>query len=162
MSGPRPVPEPMLRPAGPADEAAVFNLLMQTYRATWEPHLSPAAAARFASGSETREYVRAHLAEVIVAEYESRVVGMVHAKGNFIDALHVLPDMQRAGIGGRLLAHAEERMRRAGHTQSRLETDTFNERSRAFYARHGYTEIDTYPDEEWDSGFTTILMTHSL
>ena len=38
-------------------------------------------------------------------------------------------------------------MRQAGVREARLETDDFNVRSRAFYARNGYQEIDTYPDE---------------
>ena len=53
-------------------------------------------------------------------------------------------------------------MRQAGVREARLETDDFNVRSRAFYARNGYQEIDTYPDEEWDSGFTTVLLSKRL
>ena len=30
------------------------------------------------------------------------------------------------------------------------------------YRKHGYAEIDTYPDEEWDSGFTTVLLVKAL
>ncbi|MCV6806750.1 GNAT family N-acetyltransferase, partial [Achromobacter ruhlandii] len=41
-------------------------------------------------------------------------------------------------------------------------TDTFNTQSRAFYGKHGYAEVDTYPDEEWDSGFTTVLLVKPL
>jgi ribosomal protein S18 acetylase RimI-like enzyme len=90
------------------------------------------------------------------------VVGMVHTLGDFIDALHVAPSQQRRGIGALLLAHAEAHMRAQGHRTARLETDTFNTQSRAFYARHGYAEVAMYPDEEWDSGFTTVLLTKAL
>ena len=87
---------------------------------------------------------------------------MVDWEGNFIWALHVQPDMQRRGVGAALLALAEAAMRQAGVREARLETDDFNVRSRAFYARNGYQEIDTYPDEEWDSGFTTVLLSKRL
>ena len=70
--------------------------------------------------------------------------------------------MQRRGVGAALLALAEAAMRQAGVREARLETDDFNVRSRAFYARNGYQEIDTYPDEEWDSGFTTVLLSKRL
>ena len=35
-------------------------------------------------------------------------------------------------------------------------------RSRAFYAALGYREIDTYPDQEWESGLTTLLLEKPL
>ena len=72
------------------------------------------------------------------------------------------PALQRRGVGAALLALAEAGMRADGHAQARLETDTFNTQSRAFYRKHGYAEVDTYPDEEWDSGFTTVLLVKPL
>ena len=84
---------------------------------------------------------------------------MVDWEGNFIWALHVQPTCRR-GVGAALLALAEAAMRQAGVREARLETDDFNVRSRA--ARNGYQEIDTYPDEEWDSGFTTVLLSKRL
>ena len=46
----------------------------------------------------------------------------------------------------------------SGHAVARLETDTFNTRSQAFYAARGYREAGRYPDEEWNSGLTTVLL----
>ena len=43
-----------------------------------------------------------------------------------------------------------------------LETDTFNLRSQAFYAKRGYQELDRYPDGEWNSGLTTLLLAKRL
>jgi len=51
---------------------------------------------------------------------------------------------------------------KAGFSVAGLETDTFNQRSRGFYARRGYQEADRYPDEEWNSGFTTLLLVKPL
>ncbi|VVD95998.1 GNAT family N-acetyltransferase [Pandoraea fibrosis] len=158
-------PDILLRSARESDIAAVTSLLMQTYYETWAPMLRPEAAAAFASGERTRAYVQGHWPEFTVATSaadDDRVVGMVHGVGDFIDALHVAPAQQRRGIGALLLAHAEAHMRAQGHRVARLETDTFNTQSRAFYARHGYAEVATYPDEEWDSGFTTVLLTKTL
>jgi hypothetical protein len=58
--------------------------------------------------------------------------------------------------------HAEAEMARAGHASARLETDTFNQRSQAFYAARGYIEAGRYPDEEWNSGLTTLLLMKPL
>ena len=53
---------------------------------------------------------------------------------------------------------AEAQIGKAGFAAARLETDTFNSRSQAFYAARGYIEADRYPDTEWNSGLTTILL----
>lgn len=158
-------PEIVLRPARATDVDALTSLLMQTYHTTWAPMLRPEVAATFASGERTRAYVQAQWPAFTVTvsrDDAAQVVGMVHAAGDFIDALHVAPDRQRQGIGALLLSHAEAGMQANGHTLARLETDTFNTQSRVFYARHGYAEVATYPDEEWDSGFTTVLLTKPL
>jgi hypothetical protein len=57
---------------------------------------------------------------------------------------------------------AEGEIARAGFAAARLETDTFNRASQAFYAARGYKEVDRYPDAEWNSGLTTILLMKAL
>ncbi|WP_322881248.1 GNAT family N-acetyltransferase [Pandoraea sputorum] len=165
MPGPERCPDIVLREAREADIDALTQLLMQTYRTTWAPMLRPEVAAAFASGERTRAYVQTHWHEFVVAvpiASDDEVVGMVHVVGDFIDALHVTPSQQRRGVGALLLAHAESKMRSLGHPLARLETDTFNVQSRTFYVRNGYREVATYPDEAWDSGFTTVLLTKAL
>jgi hypothetical protein len=58
--------------------------------------------------------------------------------------------------------HAEAEIARSGSASARLETDTFNTRSQAFYAARGYLEAGRYPDTEWDSGLTTLLLAKAL
>ena len=65
------------------------------------------------------------------------------------------PSAARTGVGARLMDHVEAAIARAGFPSARLETDTFNTRSQAFYAARGYREAVRYPDTEWDSGLTT-------
>ncbi|WP_354687556.1 GNAT family N-acetyltransferase [Cupriavidus necator] len=151
-----------IRPAFPADAQAVEDLLIDTYLGTWKPQLTAAAAAAFEGQGKTRSYVEARLQAFRVACIDGMPAAMVDWEGNFIWALHVGRAWQRMGLGGALLAHAEAEITRAGHREVRLETDTFNVQSRAFYRRQGYVEIDTYPDESWDSGFTTVLLSKSL
>jgi ribosomal protein S18 acetylase RimI-like enzyme len=57
---------------------------------------------------------------------------------------------------------AEQEIASAGYPQARLETDTFNSRARAFYAKRGYREAEQYPDIEWNSGLTTLLLVKAL
>ncbi|CAM3055483.1 GNAT family N-acetyltransferase [Cupriavidus taiwanensis] len=151
-----------IRPALPSDAQAVEAILIDTYLGTWKPQLTPAAAAAFEQQGKTRSYVEARLQEFHVACVNGVPAAMVDWENNFIWALHVGRTWQRMGLGGALLAHAEAAVARAGHREVRLETDTFNQQSRAFYRRQGYAEIDFYADESWDSGFTTVLLSKAL
>lgn len=157
-----PSSSPQIRRAGPSDALAVATLLTETYLATWKPQLTAEAAMRFKQGDKIGDYVRSRLAQFHVACVDGTVAGMVDWENDFIWALHVSPRWQARGLGSALLAHAEAAMAAAGHRQARLETDTFNVKSRAFYQRHGYAEAEFYPDESWHSGFTTVLLSKPL
>jgi ribosomal protein S18 acetylase RimI-like enzyme len=79
-----------------------------------------------------------------------------------VNALHVHSAQARSGVGSLLMDKAELEIALAGFAEARLETDTFNERSQAFYAARGYREAGRYPDEEWQSGLTTLLLLKPL
>lgn len=151
-----------IRPARTADAAAIEDVLTRTYEGTWQPQMTPEKYQHFLDSGKIPQYVAARGTLFHVCEVDGRVAGMVDWEKNFIWALHVHPAVQRRGVGAALLALAEDGMRAAGFADARLETDTFNTQSRAFYRKHGYAEIDTYPDEEWDSGFTTVLLVKAL
>ena len=152
----------MIRTARPDDAAALEDVLTRTYEGTWQPQMTPEKYRYFLDSGKIPRYVAERGARFHVCEVEGRVAGMVDWEQNFIWALHVHPDLQRRGVGAALLAVAEAGMRADRHAEARLETDTFNTQSRAFYGKHGYAEVDTYPDEEWDSGFTTVLLVKPL
>ena len=120
------------------------------------------ANAAFQAGTRVADYVDGYWQGFVVAESDGEVVGMVHWQGDFIGALHVDPRQARRGIGSALLRHAEAGMLADGVRIAQLETDTFNLKARGFYAAHGYAEAVQYPDEEWNSGLTTVLMVKAL
>jgi ribosomal protein S18 acetylase RimI-like enzyme len=97
-----------------------------------------------------------------VAERNGAVVGFAHWEGDFVHALHVHSSAARTGVGAALMDAAEAAVAAAGCASARLETDTFNARSQAFYAARGYREVDRYPDEQWASGLTTLLLVKAL
>lgn len=152
----------LIRRAEPADADAVLRILGETYEATWKPELSAEAIARFESSTHTSVYVHERLQFFQIACIADEVAGMLDWREDFIDALHVSPRHQRLGIGAALLRHGEVAIADAGYVRVRLETDTFNLQARAFYGKQGYAEVDFYPDEEWHSGFTTVLMSKDL
>lgn len=152
----------ILRQARPADAAALKAVLHDTLQSTWFPQLTPAAARAVRDEDRPGAYVAARGLAFWVAERAGEVVGLVDWEGDFVNALHVRAADARSGIGGELMDLAEREIARAGFAAVRLETDTFNVRSQAFYAKRGYVEADRYPDEEWNSGLTTILLVKPL
>lgn len=68
----------------------------------------------------------------------------------------------RSGVGKRLMDKAEAEIAKAGFQTARLETNTFNATSQAFYAVRGYREAGCYPDKEWNRGLETILLVKTL
>lgn len=97
-----------------------------------------------------------------MAERAGDPVGFVDWDGDFVNALHVRAAAARTGVGRLLMDKAEADIAAAGFGAARLETDTFNTGARAFYAARGYVEADRYPDTEWNSGLTTILLMKPL
>ena len=152
----------VIRKAGPEDADALKAILRDTFESTWLPQLTAEAAEAYRREDRPAAYVGERGLLFIVAEVDGAVVGLVDRDGDFVNALHVQSDHVRSGVGSRLMDHAEAAMLAAGHLQARLETDTFNTRSQAFYAARGYREADRYPDEEWNSGLTTLLLVKRL
>ena len=157
MDDPLPV-----RRAQAADAAALKAILRDTFESTWRPNISAAAAQAFLSQDRPAVFVAEHGLDFWVAEQDGEVVGLVYWADDFVHALHVRAANARHGVGARLMDRAEAAMAASGFAAARLETDTFNMASQAFYAARGYHEAGRYPDEEWNSGLTTILLVKPL
>jgi GNAT superfamily N-acetyltransferase len=152
----------VLRRATATDAAALRAILTDTFESTWRPVLTPAAVEAFRREDRPGAYVGARGLEFWIAARGGEPVGFVDREGDFINALHVRARDARTGVGARLMDWAEAEIAREGFASARLETDTFNTRSRAFYAARGYVEADRYPDTEWNSGLTTLLLVKRL
>ena len=151
-----------IRPACAEDAAALRAILRDTFESTWRSNVTAAAAAAFLAEDRPGAFVAEKGLLFWVAERGGETAGLVHWEGDFVHALHVRSAHARCGVGARLMDHVEAAMARAGVAAARLETDTFNRRSQAFYAARGYREADRYPDEQWASGITTLLLVKPL
>jgi ribosomal protein S18 acetylase RimI-like enzyme len=152
----------IVRPASPPDGPALVAILHDTFASTWRPNISAEAANAFVAEARAASYVAERGAEFWVVERAGEVVGLVHWRDDFVHALHVRPIDARTGVGARLMDRAEAEIAACGFSAARLETDTFNESSQSFYRARGYLEADRYPDQEWKSGLTTILLVKPL
>ena len=146
-----------VRPARRADAAALEAILADTFESTWKPQIRPEVAQAHISENRPATFVAEQGLQFWVAERDGEVVGLVHWVSDFINALHVPSRHARTGVGTCLMDVAEVEIAAAGFAEVRLETDTFNVASQAFYLNRGYHEAGRYPDEEWHSGLTTIL-----
>ena len=151
-----------IRAARADDSAALAAILHSTFQSTWRPAITPAAAEAYAREDRPADYVARCGLEFRVAERAGEVIGLVHWRDDFIHGLHVHSAHARSGAGTALMNLAEAEIARAGFPAARLETDTFNLGSQAFYAPRGYVEAGRYPDEEWKSGLTTLLLEKRL
>lgn len=151
-----------VRAARASDVPALKQVLQETFEGTWLPHVTAASAQRYVESNLGGRYVDQSWPEFAVAEINGVIAGLVHWRGDFIEAVHVRANHQGQGVGRLLLSHAEQAIRAAGFRQVRLETDTFNERAQNVYKAVGYVEKDRYPDDEWDSGFTTVLFVKQM
>ncbi|MBZ9773842.1 GNAT family N-acetyltransferase [Mesorhizobium sp. CO1-1-8] len=152
----------IVRPALASDIPALKQVLHQTFEGTWLPNITEAAAQRYVETDIGGRYVDQSWSEFAVAEIDGEVAGLIHWRADFIEALHVMASRQGQGVGRKLLSHAEQAIGAAGLAQARLETDTFNLPAQALYKAVGYVEKSRYPDDEWDSGFTTVLFEKRL
>jgi ribosomal-protein-alanine N-acetyltransferase len=106
------------------------------------------------SRRELAWYMRRSRAFTLVAEQEedsaNHIAGFIVAESDPSGAGHILtidvhPRFQRADVGSRLLAAAEQRLVEEGGRSVLLETAVDNLAAIAFYKKHGYLIIETLP-----------------
>jgi GNAT superfamily N-acetyltransferase len=124
-----------IEPATPADAdaiAATFGAARRTAM-PWLPSLH--------SEAEDRMYFADKVipdCEVLVVRRERAPIAFLALKDEMVEHLYVRPEAQRAGIGSALLEAAKSR--RPGGL--RLWTFQRNQGARAFYAHHGFVEVE--------------------
>jgi GNAT superfamily N-acetyltransferase len=122
----------VIRRAAPSDAAAVAEVYLASFHATYDFPLAH-------SDDQVRGWVREVLVtrgDTWVAVEAGRVVGMMVVRPDDLDQLYVAPDRLGAGIGRRLLEHAKA-VSPAGLTHFTFQV---NERARRFYERNGFVE----------------------
>lgn len=151
-----------VRLANAADARFIREILLDTFERTWRPNITLAAAQAYLEEDRPAVFVHERGLHAWVAESLGEIIGVVDWQGDFVNALHVTARYARRGVGAALMDRAEAEITGAGFPAARLETDTFNIGSQMFYAARGYVEVDRYPDLEWSSDLTTMLMTKAL
>lgn len=103
------------------------------------PYLPPRRRTDAEVEAWARDVVLAGSAVWVAEDGDGQVVGYAAVDGDMLDALYLLPEVRRRGIGSRLLALAQQ------HRPDGLSLFVFqkNTDARAFYTAHGFTVLDT-------------------
>ena len=137
----------MIREATDADAPALVRVLHGAFAE--QATLAPPSGAL----SETDESVRGLMqtARVAIADVDGAVVAcqFFEPKGDhlYLFRLAVLPAYRQHGIGGALIAYAEEQARAMGLRRTQFSVRLALPRQRAYYERLGYAfvEYGTHP-----------------
>ena len=118
-----------------------------------EPNGSPSAAKRD-KGLPGAGLLDAAVAGFIVAEAGAR------ARGHII-TIDVIPSVRRAGVGSLLLRATEDRLISVECRSVELETAVDNFSAIAFYKRHGFSVIKTFP-RYYSNGVDALVLEKTL
>ena len=131
----------MIRSATGADAAAIFRVHMASIDGLARSHYSAQQLAAWRGRRSPDSYLEpiAHKV-VLVAERHAAVAGFAQldVASSCVEAIYVLPQLARLGIGARLLAAVEARARAGGLAELSLDASL---NSVAFYAQAGYCPV---------------------
>jgi len=117
------------------------------------------------SKPELKSYIRAQGAFTLIAnDVDDRVGGfiIVHdGPTGHVITIDVDRAARRSGVGSALLRAAEDRLRAQGSSAVGLETAVDNVAALAFYKRHGYKMIRTWP-RYYSNGVDALVMRKEL
>jgi len=118
------------------------------------------------SRQELKVYVRRRGAFTLVATNPDKdeIAGFVVAHGGLtghIITIDVITPVRRSGVGSQLLEAAENRLREGGSKAVGLETAVDNAAALAFYKRHGYHVVNTWP-RYYSNGVDALLLSKNL
>jgi GNAT superfamily N-acetyltransferase len=145
-----------LRKAQPRDVAEIRAVALAAY----EPYVARIGRP---PAPMTADYAAAvDRGEVWVAAADGVIAGLLVLIPSpdhlLLENVAVRPATQGTGVGGRLLALAEDQARHLGLNEIRLYTNVAMTENLAYYPRHGYTE--THRGE--GDGFSRVYFTKQL
>jgi [ribosomal protein S18]-alanine N-acetyltransferase len=116
------------------------------------------------SRAELKTYVRHRSAFTLIAEDDGKIGGFLvgfNAASGHIITIDVIAAARRSGVGSLLLRGAENRLRGSGSKSVDLETAVDNAAAIAFYKRHGYSIVRTWP-RYYSNGVDALVLSKKL
>lgn len=159
MTGPQVVRPVTIRTATPADVAAIASLEESALGVdAWSSGL---IAEGVAGSLPTISYLVAELAGAGTTTLTGFAVASVVAEIAELQRIAVTDEARRSGVGSALLTEIVGRARADRADRLLLEVRETNAAALAFYARHGFVEIDRRP-RYYRDGSTAIVLRRGL
>lgn len=144
-------PQIVIKPVTPPDVPAVSALAREIWQATY-PELITQQQIDFML--ELRYGVERLYDDIEQADkwldqafYDGRRVGFCAYEirnGEFyFDKIYIHPDVQRRGVGGAMINHADEKARKMGYKRAILDVDKRNTQAINSYKKYGFEVLDT-------------------
>ena len=148
----------MIRPARPADAAALARVQLRSWHRAYADIVDPELLAEHTVASREERW-RELLGDgpdsgkeraTLVFEQDGQLAGFASLREAEVAAIYVDPPAQGAGVGTALLAAAEQALRAAGCADAFLWVLSENELARAFYEARGWRpEPGSETDDLW-------------
>ena len=116
------------------------------------------------SKRELRSFIDRTGSFTLVAADGAKILGFIVIQGGkagHVITIDVGPEARRLGVGSLLLRTAEQRLFSAGSYMINLETAVDNLNALAFYKRHGYSVIRTWP-RYYGNGVDALVLKKNL
>jgi GNAT superfamily N-acetyltransferase len=140
----------MIRPLTERDFDDAIHIVNQNWRTVYAGYVDPALldeAGCDARGQQLQQDFREHRLSEYVWEESGRILGLL-SMGTTADTdkagafelwrIYLAVEAQGRGIGGQLLAFAEQTAREQGYTEIVIWAFSGNTRAIRFYQKHGY------------------------
>jgi len=154
-----------VRTAGSRDVAAIRELLVETWHATYDAIYGPDRVTAITDKWHATEVLRRRLeepnAEFLVADDGKQIAGVAFAtardcgKTVMLRQLYVRPAQQGHGIGGLLLDEIEGSFHDADKVL--VEVEEKNTRAVAFYIGQGFSEVGRKADADKGGDFALLV-----
>jgi len=116
------------------------------------------------SKAELRSFINHARAFTLVAAEAQKIQGFIviqAGKAGHVITIDVSPQARRLGVGSLLLRAAEQRLASIGSRMVNLETAVDNVSALAFYKRHGYSVVRTWP-RYYSNGVDALVLKKDL
>lgn len=136
-----------VRPATEADVPRLVEVARRAWLSAFAQHAHFAILQEWFRLDREPGWYASHWPAMTVAELDGLVQGLVQPAEDEVNGLWVHPEVHGLGLGSRLLAAAEEQIRRGGHRRAWLTCSCYNPGARGFYAARGYRELRRHTEQ---------------
>ncbi len=145
----------LIRLAEDSDTDSLIELTRETISVSYREFLDDELVDEFIDAENLDEYVSESIRNCLVMVVRDEVIGACVFDEGFIDLLIIAHDLQRSGLGSKLLDYTEQLLF-TKFAILKLESFEDNERANTFYLKRGWRPVRTFYDEDSEASKTVL------